>query len=362
MGDEIHVKREDLTAFCTTVFEKLGVPAADARTTAEVLVVADLRNKGSHGVARMTRYVNGLKGGLMVTEDRTKVVHETKSTAVLDGGKSLGQVIGARGMKLAIEKAKDTGLGFVTARNSNHYGIAGYYSMMALEHGQIGISMTNAAPLVVPTFGADALLGTNPISIAIPADGDPFVLDMATSVVPRGKLEVYNRASKAMPEGWAVDTTGRATTDAAVVLDSFKKREPGGILPLGGEGELYSGHKGYGMGLAVELFCTVLSGAAVQLGSAGATPPIGHFFGAFDVEEAGHPGAAGPGPGKHEGRGPGAHLLPWGEGGRRLPRAPGTGDSLGAQGRDGPEGTRGRVRRRLDRLRPKPLHSSRPIT
>jgi LDH2 family malate/lactate/ureidoglycolate dehydrogenase len=283
MGDEVRIQEKALTEFCVDVFEALQVPRGDAQTAAEVLVVADLRDKGSHGVARLPRYVDGLRKGIMAPADQSKVVHETATAAVIDGGKSLGQVVGRRGMALAIEKAKRSGAGFVSVRNSNHYGIAGYYAMMALEHGGLGISMTNAAPLVVPTYGRDAILGTNPISLALPADGEPFVLDMATSVVPRGKIEVYDRANKPMPVGWAVDTRGKGTTDAKAVLAGLIQRS-GGILPLGGEGEEHSGHKGYGLAVAVELLCAALSGASFSLQTYGQErADIGHFFGAIDV-------------------------------------------------------------------------------
>src|SRR5213592_123035 len=165
-------------------------------------------------------------------------------------GQSLGQVVGRKGMELAIRKAKETAVGIVSVSNSHHYGIAGYYSLMALEHDLIGVSMTNAAPLVVPTFGRAAVLGTNPISLTAPASKEkPFVLDMATSVVPRGKLEVYDRLKKKMPLGWAVDATGKGTSDPHTVLEALSKRLGGGILPLGGEGEEHSGHKGYGLAL-----------------------------------------------------------------------------------------------------------------
>jgi LDH2 family malate/lactate/ureidoglycolate dehydrogenase len=212
-------------------------------------------------------------------------VKETATTALIDGERSLGQVVGKKGMELAIAKAKKHGTGFVTIRNSNHYGIAGYYALMAADAGCIGISMTNAAPLVVPTFGRDALLGTNPISIAIPADGRPFILDMATSVVPRGKLEVYDRQGKAMPVGWAVDEKGHITQDPTRVLTNLKKRAGGGILPLGGAGEEFGGHKGYGLALAVEILCGTLSASAFggQTYVNEQSANVGHFFGAIDV-------------------------------------------------------------------------------
>ena len=286
MVDEVRVSRDDLTGFCVAVFERLGVPRRDAEITADILVVADLRNKGSHGVARLGRYVEGLRKGGILPTDRSRIVHETSTTALLDGGQSLGQVVGHRAMTMAIEKAKAHGTGFVTVRNSNHYGIAGYFALMAVEHGCIGMSATNTAPLVVPTFGRDAILGTNPIAVATPADREPFVFDAATAVIPRGKLEVYDRQAKTMPLGWAVDARGRSTTNATEVLQNLNKDQGGGILPLGGEGEEFSGHKGYGLAMTVEVLCSLLAGGA--FGSAtfaeGGSANIAHFFGAIRVD------------------------------------------------------------------------------
>jgi L-2-hydroxycarboxylate dehydrogenase (NAD+) len=195
-------------------------------------------------------------------------------------------------MNLAIKKAKRSGVGFVTVRNSNHYGIAGYYSMMAIKNNLIGISMTNSAPLAVPTFGKDMMIGTNPISVVAPASKErPYVLDMATTVVPRGKLEVLNRLGKPLPLGWAVDEKGVPTTDTARVLDNMTKAAGGGVLPLGGAGEELSGHKGYGMSTMVDLFSGVLSGSdfgpwvktTKKDGSKGFIN-VGHFFGAIKIE------------------------------------------------------------------------------
>src|SRR3989449_8138122 len=188
-------------------------------------------------------------------------------------------------MDLAIHKARDTSVGVVAVRNSNHYGIAGYYSLMALEHDLIGVSMTNAGPLVVPTFGRASILGTNPISLAAPALKEKaFVLDMATSTVPRGKVEGYNRLGQPMPHGWAVDETGRSSTDPARVLNALAKRLGGGLMPLGGEGEELGGHKGYGLALMVDVLCGVLSGAAtgLQVYADEKKPNVGHFFMALD--------------------------------------------------------------------------------
>jgi L-2-hydroxycarboxylate dehydrogenase (NAD+) len=292
MSGEITVQAEPLTDFCVQAFQKLGVSEEDARVTADVLVTANLRGIDSHGVARLRRYVNGLRDGVMVAQPEVKVVTETPVTALVDAGGGLGQPVSYRAMETAIQKALDYGAGFVTVRNSNHYGIAGYYAMMALEHDCIGISMTNAAVLVVPTFGRDAMLGTNPIAVAAPAGEElPFVMDMATSTVPRGKLEVYNRLEKPLPLGWATDETGTPTDDAGRVLDNFTRLAGGGLLPLGGAGELLGGHKGYGLALWVDVFCAVLSGAAYAnlvypKTSDGKPLPsnIGHFFGAWRVD------------------------------------------------------------------------------
>ena len=279
------IREETLRWFCEQVLTKLEVPNADAQVVADVLVLADLRGIDSHGVARLGRYVAGLKEGFMKPKDASRTVRETKATALVDGGQSLGQVVGKRAMDLAIRKAKDTAVGIVAVRNSNHYGIAGYYSLMALEHDLIGVSMTNAGPLVVPTFGRTSILGTNPISLAAPAMKEKaFVLDMATSTVPRGKVEVYNRLGQPMPHGWAVDETGRSSTDPARVLNALAKRLGGGLLPLGGEGEDLGGHKGYGLALMVDVLCGVLSGAAtgLQVYADEKKPDVGHFFMALD--------------------------------------------------------------------------------
>jgi L-2-hydroxycarboxylate dehydrogenase (NAD+) len=286
------VRAEALADFCVRVFEEMGVTAEDARITADVLVQANLRGIDSHGVARLARYVNGLRDGVMLAQPEEKVVVETPTTITLDAGAGLGQPVSHRAMRKAIEKAKEVGCGFATVRNSNHYGIAGYYAMMALEEGMIGMSTTNAAVLVVPTFGRDAMYGTNPIALAVPAHEErPFVMDMATSTVPRGKLEVYHRQEKALPLGWATDEKGVPTTDAGRVLDNFAKRAGGGLLPLGGAGEEFSGYKGYGMGLMVEILSAVLPGAAFLTSvypKDGAGKPLpanlGHFFGAWRVD------------------------------------------------------------------------------
>ena len=292
MAEAIRVWAEPLKAFCERVFQKLGVSEEDARITADVLVAADLRGIDSHGVARLRRYVEGLQTGVMVARPQEQVVRETPATALIDAGAGLGQPVSYRAMQMAIRKALEVGAGFVTVRNSNHYGIAGYYAMMALEHDCIGMSMTNADVLVVPTFGRNAMLGTNPIAVAAPAGEErPFVLDMATSTVPRGKLEVYDRLGKPMPIGWATDERGLDTTDAGRVLRNLKNRAGGGLLPLGGAGELLSGHKGYGLALLVDILCGVLPGAGYANTIYPRTPEgrplpanVGHFFGAWRID------------------------------------------------------------------------------
>jgi L-2-hydroxycarboxylate dehydrogenase (NAD+) len=283
---------EPLKDFCTQVFEKMGVPHDDAEVTSDVLVLANLRGIDSHGVARLKRYVDGLRDGVMLPRPKIEVVHETPTTALMDGGAGLGQPVGVRGMQLAIEKASEMGVGFVAVRNSNHYGIAGYYALMALENEMMGISSTNADVLVVPTFSRDALLGTNPIAVAAPAGQErAFVLDMATSTVPRGKLEVYDRMEKPIPLGWATDEQGIPTADAQQVLENFKARAGGGLLPLGGAGEEFGGHKGYGLALLVDILCGVLplAGYANTIypkAPEGKPLPanVGHFFGAMRVD------------------------------------------------------------------------------
>jgi len=287
-----NVRAQDLLDFCVRVFRTLGVAPDEAFVTAENLVTANLRGIDSHGVARLIRYVKGLQDGVMVARPVEKIVTETPTTITIDAGAGLGQPVSHRAMTRVIEKAKEYGCGFGAVRNSNHYGIAGYYAMMALEHDMIGFSTTNADVLVVPTFGRDAMYGTNPIALAVPAAEErPFVMDMATSTVPRGKLEVYHRLEKDLPLGWATDARGLATTDAGLVLDNFVKRAGGGLLPLGGAGEEFSGYKGYGLGMMVEILSAILPGAAYLTGvyprdADGKPLPanLGHFFGAWRLD------------------------------------------------------------------------------
>jgi LDH2 family malate/lactate/ureidoglycolate dehydrogenase len=228
----------------------------------------------------------------MVADAVARTVVETPTTVTLDAQAGLGQPVSYHAMQMALDKAAQYGCGFATVRNSNHYGIAAYYAMMALGYDMIGISTTNADVLVVPTFSRDSMYGTNPLAVAVPAGEErPFILDMATSTVPRGKVEVYNRREKEMPLGWATDERGIPTQDPGRVLDNFVKRAGGGLLPLGGAGEEFSGYKGYGLGVLVEILSAVLPGAAyltdVYPKSADGKPlpaDLGHFFGAWRID------------------------------------------------------------------------------
>ena len=281
-----------LTEFCQKVFEKMGVPSRDASTTSEVLVLADLRGVESHGVARLRRYYTGLKNGMMVPKPNIKVVRETPISALIEGGGALGQVAGNLGMRMAIDKALKSGAGFVSVGNSNHYGIAAYYSLLALKHDLIGISLTNSDSYVVPTFGKEIMLGTNPISVTVPALKErPFVLDMSTAVATLGKFEVYNRKEKKIPLGWATDEKGRSCDDPGRILSNIRSKAGGGILPLGGEGEEFGGHKGYGLDLLVDILTGVLSGSGYLNLLYPKTPDgkplpskVAHFFGALRVD------------------------------------------------------------------------------
>jgi len=274
---------EDLYDFMVRFFMKLGVPKDRAEITADILQSADLRGVSSHGIIRLqTYYGSRLEKGLIDPFANNEVLRETPASIALDGKNGLGQVAAKDAMIRCIEKAKKSGVAMVTVRNSNHYGIAGYYAMMALDHDMIGISFTNAQPLVAPTFGKIRLLGTNPIAVAAPALSEkPFVLDMATSIVPIGKVTVFDKAGEPLPKGWALDSEGNPTPDPKSVLDG------GALFPLGGP-EILRGYKGYGLALWVDIFSGVLSGAAfgknVSDPSNMANANVGHFFAAMRLD------------------------------------------------------------------------------
>jgi LDH2 family malate/lactate/ureidoglycolate dehydrogenase len=266
---------------------KLHVPHEEAEITADVLVRADLRGIESHGVSRLPRYAKRLMKGWIRPKAKLTVKRETPVSLLVDAENSLGQVIAYKVMELCIEKAKNSHLGFATVTNSNHIGIAGYYAMMALKEDMIGLCMSNAWPLVVPTFGAEPILGTNPIAVAIPAGSErPFVLDMATSVVPIGKMEVYRRHGKTVPVGWAIDENGNPALDTETVMRCVYQTKRGGLLPLGGLEET-AGYKGYGLAVLVDILSGIIPGGAYgpYIGNPEEPKPsnIGHFLGAIDI-------------------------------------------------------------------------------
>ncbi|MBV6639161.1 MAG: Ldh family oxidoreductase [Cyclobacteriaceae bacterium] len=278
-----------LFEFTKSILKAAGSSDQEARTGAEVLLSADLRGVDSHGVARLSGYVRLIDKDRVNTKPNVRLVHETPSTGVVDGDLGLGLVVGPQAMKLAIKKALEVGSGWISVRNSNHFGIAGYYAMMALEEDCIGFAMTNASPLVSPTFSKERLLGTNPIAVAIPADQQPpFVLDMATTTAANGKLEILQRKGTEAPTGWMQTAEGEATIDPYAVKDG------GALLPLGGDRD-HGSHKGYGLSSVVDIFSAVLSGANYgpwvppfvayldpvkdQVGKG-----IGHFFGAMRID------------------------------------------------------------------------------
>ncbi len=280
---------DQLHKFTQSVLQAIGCSIQDAKQAADVLLSADLRGVDSHGVARLAGYIRLFEKGRINPTPEMKIDHRTRSTGVLDGDGALGLVAGPAAMKIAIEKAKDVGSGWVSVRNSNHYGIAGYHTMLALEEDCIGISMTNASPLVAPTFSRERLLGTNPISVAIPTNEEPpYVADMATTTAANGKLEILQRKKQQAPEGWIQDKNGVVTTDPDGV------KSGGALLPLGGDRE-HGSHKGYILGSIADIFSGVLSGANygpwvppfVAFLEPDPNPVgegIGHFFGALRVD------------------------------------------------------------------------------
>ncbi|WP_449436165.1 Ldh family oxidoreductase [Pedobacter steynii] len=278
-----------LRQFTERVFLKMGCPLADAQLAADVLLKSDLRGIDSHGVARLSGYVRLWEKQRINANPVIKIVHETATTATVDGDSGLGLVVAPFAMKVAIEKARIYGSGWVAVKNSNHFGIAGYHSLMAAEQEMIGISMTNASPLVAPTYSSERLLGTNPMCYAFPAGKyPPVIVDMATAAAANGKLEIAQRANQPIPEGWVQDSTGNTSTNP------HQLKEGGSLLPLGSDKD-HGSHKGYGLSATVDIFSAVLSGANygpwVPPFVAFLEPPtdpvgegIGHFLGAMRVD------------------------------------------------------------------------------
>jgi LDH2 family malate/lactate/ureidoglycolate dehydrogenase len=281
------VDAEKLTDFATKVLQKVGVPEEDARITARILVATDLRGVDSHGVAHLAPfYIKRIKNGLINVKPQVKVFSRAPSTAIMDGDKGLGFVVGYRAMTEAIHRAETTGTGFVAVRNSTHFGAGAYYAMMALSHDMIGISLTQGGKGVVAPGSRGKGVGLNVISVAVPAKEEaPFVLDMATGVVAGGKLELAARNSIPIPEGWAVDMDGNPVTEVA--------KATGGILPLGGTPRLGS-YKGFGLAVVVDILCSTLSGGLSVPeresgpGIDGFLPGVegkaNHFFGALRID------------------------------------------------------------------------------
>lgn len=278
-----------LKNFTRTVFIKMGCPDDQAEAAAKALVAADLRGVDSHGVARLSGYIRLWEAKRINPKPDIKIIHETPSTAVVDGDAGLGLVVGGKAMHVAIAKARLAGTGWVAVKNSNHFGIAGYHSMMALAEDMIGISMTNASPLVAPTWSKEQMLGTNPIAVAIPAGEEPpFVADFATTTAANGKLEILQRKNEEAPLGWVQDKNGQPSTNA------FELKNGGALLPLGSDRE-HGSHKGYCLGSIVDIFSAVLSGASYGpwappfvsfLPVADDMPGegLGHFFGVMRID------------------------------------------------------------------------------
>ena len=291
MTDTTCVPVPVIEGFMMDVFQRLGVPPEDARICTEVLITSDVRGIESHGVGRLKYYYDRIVAGRQSTRTEIEVVQETETTAVVDGHHGMGHVIAHRSMRLAMDKARQFGLGAVAVRNGTHFGIAGYYALMAAREGMIGFTVTNARPAIAPTFGSEPMLGTNPIAFAAPSDLPyPFCFDGATSITQRGKVEVAARAEKPIPEGWVIDAAGKPLTDPERILKDLDSRQAA-LLPLGGAGELLAGYKGYDLATMVEILSAALCGGMFLKDLLGYAPDgsrrpfmLGHFFMAIDVE------------------------------------------------------------------------------
>jgi L-2-hydroxycarboxylate dehydrogenase (NAD+) len=291
MKDLTYIPVKVIEDFMMDVFQGLGVPQEDACVCADVLIASDLRGIESHGVARLKYYYDRIQAGVQFTQTEIEIVKETETTALVDGHHGMGHVIAYRSMRMAIDKARQYGLGAVAVRNGTHFGIAGYYPLLAVQAGMMGFTVTNARPAIAPTFGTEPMLGTNPIAFAAPSDMPfPFCFDGATSITQRGKVEVAARAEKPVPEGWVIDAEGHPATDPDRILVDLGKATAA-LLPLGGVGELFAGYKGYDLATMVEILSASLCGGMFMkdlLGFAedGSRRPymLGHFFLAIDVE------------------------------------------------------------------------------
>ncbi|MFX0188266.1 MAG: Ldh family oxidoreductase [Candidatus Hodarchaeota archaeon] len=291
MSNEVeYIEAKTLENFMRDVFKGLGVPKEDANIIADVLITSDLRGIDSHGIQRCKMYYDRIKEGIYETKTEIDIIKESPTTALLDGGCGMGHVIAYKAMKMAIEKAKIHGVGAIAVRNSTHFGIAGYYSLMAIKEGMIGIAVTNARPSIPPTFGVEPMLGTNPLTAGAPTDENfPFLIDCATSIVQRGKVEVYNRMNKSIPDGVIITNDGKTETDPKKILDNLGKGMAA-LLPLGGKGEDTGGHKGYGYATLVEILSAALTSGIYLKDTIGIVEKgqkrlkVGHFFLAINIE------------------------------------------------------------------------------
>lgn len=290
--NEGRIKYEALKSYTKKLLEKLGYPEKQAEVTAWILAEADARGVNSHGVGRLEFYESNIKNGFNIPAAEPKVVYETPLSVVVDGCHGVGSYVAQFTMERVIKKAKDTGAGFGAVRNSNHFGMAALWAEMAVNEGFIGMAFCNTRICSIVTYGRDRILGTNPLCFAIPTSGKThFVLDMATTTVAHGKVEVYERLNKPMPIGWVVDENGRDTTDVHAFQKIYREKKTGGHLFLGGAGEELGGHKGYGLGLFVDLLCAGMSLGAWSrdtfIKNGGAR--IAQFFGAIRTDLFGVP-------------------------------------------------------------------------
>lgn len=286
------VSWEFIEDFMVSAFEKIGVPLEEAKICADVLMESDRRGIESHGVNRFRPiYIDRINKGIQYPKTKIDVLKETKTTAVLDANDGMGMVVSHKAMTMAIEKAKEYGMGMVTVRNSTHYGIAGYYSTMATKAGMIGITGTNARPSIAPTFGVENMLGTNPLTFGLPTDEEfPFVLDCATSITQRGKIEYYAKINKDTPEGMVVGRDGLPKTDSKQILEDLTTKKAA-LAPLGGIGEELAGYKGYGYATVVEILSAALQAGSFLRMLSGKDREgnlqkyhLGHFFIVIDPE------------------------------------------------------------------------------
>jgi len=286
-----YILPDNLKRFMCKTFIALGVPEGDAEICSEILITSDLRGIESHGIGRLRMYVDRIHQGLIEPVSKPEIVKESATTAVVDGHHGIGMVIGYFSMSLAIQKAKEFGIGAVAVRNSSHFGIDGYYPLMAVDAGMIGISFTNARPAVAPTFSVQPVLGTNPIAFGAPTDEDfPFLFDAATSITQRGKIEVLYREGKPLKSGWVIDNQGNIVDDPAQILRDLVDNKAA-LLPLGGLGEDLGGHKGYGLSTIVEILSSSLQSGAFLSALSGldehGAPTrfrVGHFFTAINIQ------------------------------------------------------------------------------